>query len=124
VLNSRLARVVLNTSLNSFILTKPFTGKRWTYLLIFKLEIYLASKRTVLSKTLADIVKALIRAAFLNRGLSAARGCTRTFLPDICTQPLVFGFGAHSRSAKLVNSFINIIAELLINHQFLDKALL
>jgi hypothetical protein len=70
----------------------------------------------VLLKTLADVVKALIRAAFLDGGLSTARGCTRTFLPDIRTQPLVFGSGAHLRSAKLVNSSINIVAELLINH--------
>ena len=89
VSNSRLARAALDTSLDSFILTKPFTSKRWTYPLISELKIYSASKRTILSKTLADVVKALIRIAFLDRGLFAARGCTHTFLPDICTLSLI-----------------------------------
>jgi hypothetical protein len=124
VSNSRLAKAALNTSLDSFILTKPFISKRWTYLLISELEIYCASKRTVLSKTLANVVEALIRVVFLDRGLFAARGYTHTFLPDICTPSLVFGSSAHLYNAKLVNLSINIITKLLINYQFLDKALL
>ena len=116
----------MDTGLDSFILTKPFTGKRWTYPLISELEIHSVGKRTVSSKTLADVtlVEALIGAAFLDGGLSAARGCTHTFLPDIRTPSLVFGSSAHPRSAKLVSSSIDMMAELLINHQFLDKDLL
>ena len=124
VSNSYLARAALDTGLDSFILTKPFIGKGWTYPLISELEIHSAGKRTVSSKTLADVVEALIGAAFLDGGLSAARGCTHAFLPDIRTPSLVFGSGAHSRSAKVVKSSIYMMAELLIDHRFLDKGLL
>jgi hypothetical protein len=124
VSNSRLARAVLDASLDLFILTKPFAGKRWAYPLISELENHSVGKWTVSSKTLVDVVEALIGAAFLDGGLSVARGCTYTFLPDIRTLSLIFSSSAYARNAKLVNSSINMIAELLIDYQFLDKALL
>ncbi|KAH9203940.1 hypothetical protein DL95DRAFT_471937 [Leptodontidium sp. 2 PMI_412] len=80
----------------------------------FSEEIHFAGKRTVSSKTLADVVEALIGAVFSDEGLFAARGCTHTFLPDIRTPSLVFGPGLDAEK------FFSDIIESVFGAIFVD----
>ncbi|KAI9718250.1 MAG: hypothetical protein M1812_004240 [Candelaria pacifica] len=89
VANSRLARAALETGLDRYILTKPFTGQKWRPLYNSDLlEPGTGSTRQISSKTLADVVEALIGAAFIDGGLAKALSCLTIFLPEIEWQPL------------------------------------
>ncbi|KAK4146464.1 uncharacterized protein C8A04DRAFT_9801 [Dichotomopilus funicola] len=86
VSNARLFRAAVDFGLDRYILHKAFTLHRWrpTYI-----EDLLASPpsatgvRQMSTKTLADVVEALIGTAFLSGGMSNALACTSLFLPDI-----------------------------------------
>jgi dsRNA-specific ribonuclease len=124
VSNTRLARAALDAGLNVFILTKPFTARQWTPPLISAVENQRIGGRNVLSKTLADVVEALVGASFVDGGLPVAITCIETFLLDYLVQSPDSGFGGHPRSLNCMDSSIIAKAELLIGHQFLDKGLL
>ena len=124
VSNTRLARAALDAGLDAFILTKPFTARQWTPPLISVVENQCIGRRNVSSKTLADVVEALIGASFVDGGLSAAITCIETFLPDYRVQSPDSSFGRHPRSVNCMDSSIIAKAELLIGHKFLDKGLL
>ncbi|KAL2849896.1 hypothetical protein BJY01DRAFT_245694 [Aspergillus pseudoustus] len=84
VQNGRLARAALNTRLDSFIIGKTFTPKKWAAPLISeKMQSREASKRELSTKVLADVVEALIGAAYIDGGHSKAQACLRRFLPEI-----------------------------------------
>ncbi|KAI9750626.1 MAG: hypothetical protein M1835_001365 [Candelina submexicana] len=91
VANSRLARSALETGLGQYILTKPFTGQKWRPLYNSDLlEPKPGGTRQISSKTLADVVEALIGAAFIDGGVSKALTCLAIFVPEISWQPLGF----------------------------------
>lgn len=124
VSNTCLASAALGAGLDAFILTKPFTARQWNPPLISKLENHSTSRRNISSKTLADVVEALVGAAFVDGGLSAAATCIQTFLPDIHIQPPESRFGGHLRRASYTNTPALAKAELLIDYRFLDQTLL
>jgi dsRNA-specific ribonuclease len=124
VSNTCLARAALDAGLDAFIQTKPFTAKHWTPPLISNAENYSPSGRSISSKTLADVVEALIGAAFVDGGLSVATTCIQTFLPDARIQSPESLFGGHAYSAQGTNSPIIAKSEMVIGYRFLDKALL
>jgi dsRNA-specific ribonuclease len=126
VSNSRLARAALDAGLDPFILTRSFTSRRWIHPLISEVETTATGRRYISSKILADVVEALIGAAFLEGGFSAARACINAFLPDIPTQSPNFRsvFGEHPRCLNAKSVSINGKAESLIEYQFRNKVLL
>lgn len=89
VANSRLSRAVLESGLEKFILTKPFTGKRWRPLYVDDFlqpeteDALVQKKRRESTKTLADVLEALIGAAYQDGGLSKAMVCISVFLDDL-----------------------------------------
>lgn len=83
VSNTRLAMAACETSLDQYILTKSFTGKKWRPLNNARLRARsVKAKRTISTKTLADVVNALLGAAFLDGGFAKALYCLRIFLPE------------------------------------------
>jgi dsRNA-specific ribonuclease len=124
VSNTRLASAALEAGLDAFILTKPFTARQWTPPLISQVENRSTARRNISSKTLADVVEALVGAAFVDGGLSAATTCIQTFLPDIHIQSPESRFSGRIRRANCTNTPTLAKAELLIDYRFLDKTLL
>jgi dsRNA-specific ribonuclease len=88
--NSRLARAALKVGLDKFIITAPFTGRKWRPLFVQDIldNAGRASRRDMSTKVLADVVEALFGAAKLDGGMSKTLACMRVFLPEIDWQPL------------------------------------
>ncbi|KAI0479234.1 dicer-like protein 2 [Xylariaceae sp. FL0804] len=88
VSNSRLCRSAVDTGLDNFILTKPFTGKKWRPLYVEDLlqsgpSSPHAKRRVISTKTLADVVESLTGAAYVDGGMPRALACLRLFLPEV-----------------------------------------
>jgi dsRNA-specific ribonuclease len=85
VQNGRLARAALKVGLDSFIIGKMFTPRRWVAPVIgekLKMESEM-TKREMSTKVLADVVEALIGAAYIDGGHVNAQACLLTFLPEL-----------------------------------------
>ncbi|KAI9802439.1 MAG: hypothetical protein M1825_002823 [Sarcosagium campestre] len=82
--NSRLARAGAEAELDRYIVTKPFTARKWTpeYVSHYS-QLAVPEKRTLSTKVLADVVEALIGGAFLDGGLEKAAVCASLLLPEI-----------------------------------------
>lgn len=84
VANNRLAQVAIQTKLDRYILSTPFAPRKWT-------PAYIESpsgskplpKRLLSTKILADVVEALIGAAYVEGGLQRAAKCVQKFLPEV-----------------------------------------
>ncbi|KAM0325326.1 hypothetical protein ACHAQA_007311 [Verticillium albo-atrum] len=91
VSNSRLHRATLDSGLDKFILTESFTGRKWRPMyvddLLEKGPID-SGPRFMSSKTLADIVEALIGTAYVDGGLPKAIACIALFLKELDWKPL------------------------------------
>ena len=81
--NKRLARAALDTELDKFILAKRFTPRRWNPPLISQKLGAKPGTRDISMKVLADVVEALIGAAFMDGGMNKAQTCLHRFLPEI-----------------------------------------
>ncbi|KAL6790478.1 P-loop containing nucleoside triphosphate hydrolase protein [Trichoderma sp. SZMC 28013] len=93
--NSRLYKTAINYRLPRFLITKPFTGQKWRPLYLDAIlqeedtEAPIANRK-VSTKTLADMVEALIGVSYidgsldggLKGGLHKAVKCLSTFLPE------------------------------------------
>lgn len=91
VSNSRLSRAAMELGLDKFIVTKPFTGHKWRpgYIEDLLLESTdTKTKRNLSSKVLADVVEALVGAAFVDGGIPKALLCLGVFLPELSWQSL------------------------------------
>lgn len=86
VSNSRLYKAALEFGLPRFILTKPFTGQKWRPLYLDEVlqqgDVATPEKRKLSTKTLADVVEALIGASYVDGGLSKAVTCISKFVPE------------------------------------------
>jgi dsRNA-specific ribonuclease len=84
VQNGRLARAALKVRLDSFIIGKMFTPRRWAAPLIGeKMATGTTTKREMSIKVLADVIEALIGAAYIDGGHVNAQACLTTFLPEL-----------------------------------------
>ncbi|CAN9259415.1 unnamed protein product [Alternaria alternata] len=79
-----------------------------------------AEDRTLGVKVLADVVEALIGAAYIDSGFRAARECTNVFLPEISAIVPQFP----ERESAKSNSPGDLEAETLIGYRFRDGLLL
>ncbi|GAB7356392.1 hypothetical protein MBLNU459_g7172t1 [Dothideomycetes sp. NU459] len=79
--NASLSKACLRIGLDRFITTEPFAAHHWRppYFSDFSLTNEETVERS--TKTLADVVEALIGASFISRGLDGALSCIRLFLP-------------------------------------------
>lgn len=133
VSNSNLARVARKTGLAQWITTGPFTGLKWSPRYIAsedesKDEIENAPPKKVLSnKVLADVVEALIGAAYFEGGYDKALKCVEAFGLNLALKPL--GTRADSLFSKAASvpaidiPYLRDLEELL-GHKFKHQALL
>ncbi|KAK1069281.1 Dicer-like protein 2 [Friedmanniomyces endolithicus] len=78
-----LFQAALKLGLDKYIRTRPFTGAKWRPVYVGEvLDVEQDGTREMSSKVLADVVEALIGAAYVDGGLEKAYLCIRTFLPD------------------------------------------
>ncbi|KAJ5667706.1 uncharacterized protein N7477_006276 [Penicillium maclennaniae] len=122
--NQYLARAALETGLDSFILINRFTPRKWTAPRVGEKTTYEPIKRDLAMKVLADVVEALIGAAYLDGGMHRAQTCLHRFLPDIThfTSDVSFVIGpSDRRTSNLVDS--HRLAPLL-GYNFKDASLL
>jgi dsRNA-specific ribonuclease len=126
VANSRLARSAVECGLDSYIITKPFTGHKWRPVYVSDLlNMSTETKRNLSSKVLADVVESLIGAAVVDGGMPKALACLRVFLPEISWQPLDARRAFLYQRVPDVDLPINLqVLERLIGYQFNKKALL
>ncbi len=87
VANSRLSRAALEFSLDRYIITRLFSLKEWRNLymtdLLGPVDASADATRQLSTKTLADVVEALIGASYVDGGIAAARHCLCVFLPEL-----------------------------------------
>ena len=127
VSNGRLALAAIHQGLDSFILTKAFTGLKWRPPYNSELLNHQPPKKREMStKTLADVVEALIGAAYCDGGPEKALQCLKLFLPDV---PWSTALGACEilysvYQVQIVRSNQLDQLERLISYQFTLKALL
>ncbi|EGY15781.1 uncharacterized protein VDAG_06945 [Verticillium dahliae VdLs.17] len=91
VSNSRLCRAALDAGLDKFVLTENFTCRTWRPIYVNDMMEKGArdsGPRIMSTKTLADIVEALIGAAYIDGGLPKALGCISIFLRELDWKPL------------------------------------
>ena len=89
VSNGNLAVAAGRTGLDQYIISKSFTGNKWRPLYNDDfIEDVPFETRQLSTKTLADVVEALIGAAFLDGGHPRILACLRTFLSEISWQSL------------------------------------
>ncbi|KAG7106929.1 Dicer-like protein 2 like [Verticillium longisporum] len=89
--NSRLCRAALDAGLDRFVLTENFTCRTWRPIYVndmMEKGARNSGPRTISTKTLADIVEALIGAAYIDGGLPKALGCISIFLRELDWKPL------------------------------------
>jgi dsRNA-specific ribonuclease len=87
VANSRLARAALDEGLDKYIITEPFSPRKWRACCVNDMIQHDPTPiRKVSSKVLADVVEALIGAALIDRGLSGATKCAHRFMPEVHLQ--------------------------------------
>lgn len=88
VKNHSLTRAALDAGLDAFVMTDTFSPRKWTAPLISEKVAATSSQRQLSAKVLADVVEALIGAAYMDGGMTAAQACIRNFLPNIDLQKL------------------------------------
>ncbi|RFU29631.1 hypothetical protein B7463_g6698, partial [Scytalidium lignicola] len=113
VSNARLSRAAVESGLDRYIFTKVFTARKWcpAYISDYSTDGE-ASKRMMSTKTLADVVEALIGGAFMEDGVDKALRCARSFLPDEL---------ADETPAQLLDSGIPILDEIVAPNAYTSE---
>ncbi|KAH7040109.1 uncharacterized protein B0I36DRAFT_259264 [Microdochium trichocladiopsis] len=87
VSNAHLCNATLRSGLDEYILTEPFTGRKWTPKYVEDLtgssEATEPRTRSVSTKTLADVVESLAGAAYIEGGWESATKYLRKMLPEV-----------------------------------------
>ncbi|KAL8397756.1 hypothetical protein RB594_004458 [Gaeumannomyces avenae] len=122
VSNSRLCRAAVKFGLDRFIITKQHTLRGWKRVLEA-----MEAQRDLSTKTLADVVEALIGAALIEGGMDKALRCISLFLPDEEWRSLELGrqilYQAAPKSVKKLPVTMRPV-EGLLGYTFRNKALL
>ncbi|KAF7874021.1 hypothetical protein EAF04_002693 [Stromatinia cepivora] len=89
VSNSRSSRAAVELGLDEYIITNKFTGSKWRPMYVEDcLEITEQKRREMSSKTLADVVEALIGACMVDGGIPKALKSLQLFFPELNWLPL------------------------------------
>ncbi|KAI9821503.1 MAG: hypothetical protein M1832_003351 [Thelocarpon impressellum] len=122
VSNSRLARAARDRSLDRFIITKSFTGRKWSPsdLLVSSPD----ATRVMPSKVLADVVESLIGAAFVDGGLQKSAKCASVFLSELDGIPPDVKFASFSPTPELATESDMAELEDMIGYSFSNKGIL
>ncbi|KAL4998324.1 ATP-dependent helicase dcl2 [Aspergillus recurvatus] len=122
VQNACLTRAALKYGLDAFIISNHFTPRKWSAPLISEKLCTTASTRSLSAKVLADVVEALIGAAYIDGGLCKAQSCIFRFLPEIqLARPESMSMSQDHKKPCLIQQEI---LEENIGYKFNDKTLL
>ncbi|KAG9663479.1 P-loop containing nucleoside triphosphate hydrolase protein, partial [Aureobasidium melanogenum] len=125
--NASLSRAALSSGVDRFISTTKFTGNHWKPPTICT-DQKDKNEKTVdrSTKTLADVVEALIGASYVDQGLEEALACIRIFLPNeqwldhtMCLSSLLTQTPALSKVPPFIDT-----TEKLIDYKFANPSLL
>ncbi|THV65646.1 P-loop containing nucleoside triphosphate hydrolase protein [Aureobasidium pullulans] len=125
--NASLSRACLSSGVDRYISTTKFTGNHWKPPLLPADGAEKEEKKVDRStKTLADVVEALIGASYIDKGLEGALACIRIFLPNeqwlphsSCLSILL----SNTPSLPTVPPFLSTV-EQLIGYKFVNPSLL
>lgn len=127
VANARLSRAAVEVGLDRYILTKHFTSHKWRPPYVSELTRSKAeSRRQMSTKVLADVVEALIGAAFLDGDAERACSCLKVFVPELPWLSLDQRHITLYERANQIDTFPPRFKELerLVGYRFHNKALL
>lgn len=124
VRNSNLAKASLQAGLDRFIITKSFTGSKWRPSHLRDSMVNSSRSREMSSKVLADVVEALIGAAYVDGGLPRAYKCIQALLPDEAWWDSGLLFGEILGEAECGDALNMSPLEELIGHRFEHPSLL
>ncbi|RHZ55743.1 putative RNA helicase/RNAse III [Aspergillus thermomutatus] len=125
VQNPRLAKAALDTGLDAYIITKMFTPRKWSAPMISeKLERVPAKRRQMSTKVLADVVEALIGAAYMDGGHATAQACIRRLLPEINLHTVDTRTATRSVAPESARHTMNERLKQHIGYTFEDESLL
>ena len=129
VSNGRLALTAQQTGLDQYIITKAFTGYKWKPLYNEDLlQSQPANSREMSTKILADVVEALLGAAFVDGGYPKVLACLSIFLPEVPWRSLsdcrevLHKLAIPNEYSLFPHHYSHL--EVLINHRFNTKSLL
>jgi dsRNA-specific ribonuclease len=127
VSNSYLARATLAAGIDKFVITKRFTGAKWSprYARDSMSGTKAVSTIERSSKLIADIIESLIGASYVAGGIQKAFMCVQTLLPlEVWIPvPIASTILYEATPVEVVLTSINIL-ETLIGHTFSKKTLL
>lgn len=124
VRNSNLAAAALAIGLDKFIITKPFTGSKWRPPVVEEILAQTPGKRSMSTKTLADVVEALIGAAYVDGGIVKAQKCIETLLPTETWHPPAHCFDLLIQEPRPTPVKNLDLLQHLIGHDFTHTTLL
>ncbi|KAF2669714.1 hypothetical protein BT63DRAFT_267528 [Microthyrium microscopicum] len=120
VSNQKLAQAALSLKLDQFIMTEEAKIRKWKPPMITEVLQEPVKQRELSMKVLADVVEALIGAAYIDSGFDTARRCLNAFLPEIHIET---PHTTRSLPSRENTSFI-ARAESIIGYEFKQKAIL
>ncbi|GFF27465.1 RNA helicase/RNAse III, putative [Aspergillus udagawae] len=124
VQNPRLAKAALDTGLDAYIITKRFTPRKWSAPLISEKLERVPAKRQMSTKVLADVVEALIGAAYMDGGHATAQACIRRLLPEINLHEVDTRTATRSVAPESARHMMNDRLKQHIGYAFEDESLL
>jgi dsRNA-specific ribonuclease len=124
VQNPRLAKAALDTGLDAYIITKRFTPRKWSAPLISEKLERVPAKRQMSTKVLADVVEALIGAAYMDGGHATAQACIRRLLPEINLHQVDTRTATRSVAPESARHMMNDRLKQHIGYAFEDESLL
>lgn len=128
VQNNRLARAALDTGLDAYIMTKMFIPRKWmapTISEVLKRQAQSPRERSMSTKVLADIVEALIGAAYMEGGQQMAQKCMHRFMPEISASPFdIYAAENGRRCLQTTNDNVQKLSAALPRGYFRDESLL
>ncbi|KAL5043110.1 ribonuclease III domain-containing protein [Aspergillus fruticulosus] len=83
VQNAHLTHTALESGLDAYIISHRFSPRKWPALLISEKLYTTAPTRSLPAKVPADVIEALIGAAYIDGGLYKAQSCILHFLPEL-----------------------------------------
>ena len=123
VKNQRLARGARETGLDRFILNDRFTPRKWHPPFISQKSVTAANPptRKLAMNVLADVVEALIGAAYMDGGISKAQTCLYRFVPEIDLRTMSLQAEATPPASHLIDA--KILGQL-IGYEFSNTHLM
>lgn len=124
VSNNYLTKAAIALGLDKYIMTKPFTGAKWRPPYVDEVLAAQSESRELSTKVLADVVEALIGAAFVDGALAKAHDCIRALLPVeewIALPDCISRIVAESAQQKRIELGL---VERLVGHTFEQPELL